>query len=364
MDSASHLWSFFDNARKPAEAREETAWETEAGLLSGLYNSGLPYIDDLAIADLLGEGTSFSVYACERTGRSSKAMAIKRPKRTREAIEANIAKTILRDIQIMAYEPLREHPNIAQMSGYIWPAFEKVPSLLVESAFYATLDKFLETEERFTSKTWDLCRRFCLDIARALASLHSEGIIHGDVKPQNILVVLPGGPDDPEAVIRARLTDFSHSSFALDMEHRTSYFGTPLYGAPEVLSWFYDDRESHEVTRDQWAKCDVWSYGLTAWCILTCRANYFNDEWLPQKLRDPPQRIPFLLSQSLDFLAKKACVAAEDLSLDMPQRLRDTFLEIFNGCLKGDKDQRYLMRDVSKLLDFNRYDTLRTNCTH
>ncbi len=68
-------------------------------------------------------------------------------------------------------------------------------------------------------------------IAFGLESLHAHGILHGDLKPQNILAVPAGGPTTWPASIR--LVDFGLATLLGrdDAGHR----GTPGYAAPEVV---------------------------------------------------------------------------------------------------------------------------------
>ncbi|MBR7827260.1 serine/threonine protein kinase [Actinospica sp. MGRD01-02] len=68
----------------------------------------------------------------------------------------------------------------------------------------------------------------CADIAEALAAAHEKGIVHRDVKPENVLV---------DAVGRGRLTDFGIARL-VDGPRRsraTRIVGTPDYLAPEVI---------------------------------------------------------------------------------------------------------------------------------
>ena len=97
----------------------------------------------------------------------------------------------------------------------------------------------------------ELCRGLA-GVADALAMLHGEGIIHRDVKPQNIMVDADG---------RYMLADFglARSSLAETMTQSGDALGTPLYMSPEQI---LADRKAID------ARSDIYGLGATLYEML------------------------------------------------------------------------------------------------
>lgn len=68
-----------------------------------------------------------------------------------------------------------------------------------------------------------------IQVCEALGFAHDRGIIHCDLKPQNVLV-LPGD--------RVKVTDFgiARAFSAVSADHRGEVWGTPYYAAPELVA--------------------------------------------------------------------------------------------------------------------------------
>jgi serine/threonine protein kinase len=105
------------------------------------------------------------------------------------------------------------------------------------------------------------------DVARGLSVAHARGIVHRDVKPENILLVeKPNNGKDVNTIRpRAKLTDFGLArqvtqTESLEVTQAGTVLGTPLYMAPEQFDALPVD-----------ARTDVYALGATLFHMLTGR---------------------------------------------------------------------------------------------
>ena len=120
------------------------------------------------------------------------------------------------------------------------------------------------------------------DIGAALGTAHRHGILHRDVKPQNVLL-------DPDG--RYRLTDFGSARLDGQVGVTTTgaLTGTPDYTAPEVLAGRRGD-----------ARADLYALGLTMYFGLTGELPGPIRDCLRERLRHRPAQVAPAVPDWLD----------------------------------------------------------------
>ena len=116
------------------------------------------------------------------------------------------------------------------------------------------------------------------DVCRALVDAHARGIVHRDVKPDNILIGVENGSpkSEREKLLRSgqiKLTDFGiareiDQTESMDLTMTGAILGTPVYMAPE---------QCHRNERVSSAT-DVYSLGVTLFELLAGRPPFMSDE--------------------------------------------------------------------------------------
>lgn len=151
---------------------------------------------------------------------------------------------VLREVSIMK---MLEHPNIVKL-------IEVIDDPLTDD-FYMVLEYVAgkwACEDSYPrggigeSKS----RRYFRDVVAGLMYLHAHNIIHGDIKPDNLLVTSDGN---------VKIADFSVSQvFEDDNDELRRSPGTPVFTAPECcLGLTYHGRAA-----------DTWAVGVTLYCMV------------------------------------------------------------------------------------------------
>lgn len=99
-------------------------------------------------------------------------------------------------------------------------------------------------------------------ISRAIDVVHRHGILHGDIKPQNILV--------ERETNRPLITDFGLAEFVHGVnDMQACVAGTLAYMAPELVDAAQNNKSPEEVAAIRSVASDIYSLGATLICVLT-----------------------------------------------------------------------------------------------
>lgn len=143
------------------------------------------------------------------------------------------------------------------------------------------------------------CVHFVTQIARALSHAHSKGIVHRDIKPQNIMICLDGS---------VKVTDFGIAYLeSMQAEERNTTVGSVHYVSPEQAKGQPVD-----------ARTDLYSLGLMMYEMLTGRLPYTGDSVEAVALQhiagvpERPCQINPEIPEALERIALKAMCAEID----------------------------------------------------
>lgn len=167
----------------------------------------------------------------------------------------NALQSVLTEYHALIYPPLFHHANIIDFLGFAWgsnpfsPA-HKLPAIVVEYAQHGTLADLLNKQKNLDFETK---HALCLDVARGLAAVHYAGLVHGDVKAQNVLIC---SGQDRNCV--AKIADFGYSIVEATESIDVWIGGTNPWIAPEA---------KRPIALKDLKKTDAYSLGLLIWLV-------------------------------------------------------------------------------------------------
>jgi len=211
--------------------------------------------EDLKFIRVLGKGGCGEVHLAE-----SKTLG-----------EVAVKKTILGGEEQVMQEFLNEAELLSQMnSPYIIRFFgtsrnKEGECIVMEYATNGTLFHFLELLRRRkieSTFSWDKRYQMAQDITRGLLLMHSQGVLHRDMKSLNILL---------DKYMRAKISDFGFSkiktktrNISSNLYVQNNVFGSLLWKAPETFS----------IKNPYSDKADIYALGIVFWEIASCQVPY------------------------------------------------------------------------------------------
>ena len=132
-----------------------------------------------------------------------------------------------RELQIMR---VLDHPNIVRLKHCFYSTNEKEEVYLnlvlefVPDTVYRLSKMYSKSAQRMPDV---LVKLYTYQMARALANIHSGGVCHRDIKPQNLLV--------DTRTHQLKLCDFGSAKILVRTEPNISYICSRYYRAPELI---------------------------------------------------------------------------------------------------------------------------------
>lgn len=204
------------------------------------------FVDHYVIGDVIGHGSYAEVRECVDT-RTLERFAMKIINKGSLLKQANQAlSNQLQEIKLLRH---LKHANIIVMKECLSKG--NFVYIILEYCSF-NLDE-LRNDQKDGKFHVSIGRRFFHQLCLAVSYLHSLGIVHRDIKPQNMLLTNCG---------KLKLTDFGVSN-VLSMWDQSNlcnnYEGSPLFQAPEIVV----GRKEYEGF-----KADVWSCGVSLFLLL------------------------------------------------------------------------------------------------
>ncbi|KAI9468266.1 MAG: kinase-like domain-containing protein [Benjaminiella poitrasii] len=243
----------------------------------------------------IGEGASGSVYkAYRREGVIGiRAVAIKQI-----CLRRQVRKDLIVEEVKMGKEEMCHKNMVRHLESYIWKNDVWIVMEYMEGGSLTNIVTMNHMPE-------DMIAAVCREVLQGLHYLHSRGIIHRDIKSDNILIGMRG---------QIKLSDFGYCA-KIDSKNskRTTLAGTSCWMAPEII-----------LRKKYGPKIDIWSLGITTIEMVEGSPPYLENperamrilkkQRTPPSLKKPYQYSPVFrdfLSQCLQFDADKRPSAAE-----------------------------------------------------
>ncbi|KAM6954463.1 serine/threonine-protein kinase ULK1a [Aplochiton taeniatus] len=211
--------------------------------------------------DLIGHGAFAIVFKGRHKEKRDFEVAVKCINKKNLAKSHSLLGKEIKILKEFKHENIVRLLDFQEMAGCVY--------LVMEYCNGGDLAEYLQSKGMLSEGT---IRVFLQQIAAAVKVLQSKGVVHRDLKPQNILLCHPQGRKPSPSNTCIKIADFGFARHLQTNTMAATLCGSPMYMAPEVImSQNYD------------AKADLWSIGTIVYQCLTGKAPF--QASTPQELR-------------------------------------------------------------------------------
>ena len=268
------------------------------------------------LESLVGVGGMANVYK----GRDLKTDAVVAVKILREEFSQN-TELVRRFKNESKAISILDHPNIVKV--YDVSVTDRLQFIVMEYIDGITLKEYMN--RRGGPLTWKEVVHFCQQVLDALDHAHQKGVVHRDIKPQNIMLLADG---------RVKIMDFGIARFSRAEYQDTSEkaIGSVHYISPEQASGAFTD-----------ARSDIYSLGVMMFEMLTGKLPFEGETALQIVMQHintvpvPPSELVPDIPKGLDEIVMHAMCAnisrryasADELYADLVRVREDPTVEFY-----------------------------------
>eukprot|EP00051_Salpingoeca_urceolata_P004899 m.68699 g.68699 ORF g.68699 m.68699 type:complete len:739 (+) comp13921_c0_seq2:375-2591(+) len=190
------------------------------------------------------------------------------------------------------------HPNVVRLYDII--KCEECTLLVLECLEGGELFDYLVSRQRLAERE---TRKFVRQIISALEFCHDKGVVHRDLKLENLLLDGAGN---------IKVTDFGFSNMFREDHLMSTFVGSPSYAAPEILA---NEKYCGPMV-------DVWSLGVIVFTLLTGEMPFQEDN----------------IAISLDRINRAA--------FEMPDYLSEDAQDLISSILKRNPEERWSLQRI------------------
>ncbi|XP_031474016.1 serine/threonine/tyrosine-protein kinase HT1-like isoform X1 [Nymphaea colorata] len=235
-------WSVLLDCQISGHGSGEVKEETEGAIAGGAQPEWVADMSELFIGNRFASGSNSRIYRGIYKQRAVAVKMVRVPDNedgSRPLIDSQF------NSEVALLSRLR-HPNVIEFIA----AYRKPPvyCIITEYMSQGTLRMYLHKKEPYSLSN-KMILKFALDISRGMQYLHAQGIVHRDLKSNNLLL---------NDELTVKVVDFGISCLDTQCHATKGFMGTYRWMAPEMI-------RGKTYTK----KVDVYSFGIVLWELLT-----------------------------------------------------------------------------------------------